>query len=745
MDRDKGFIAHVKQDENGRWLVHSLEEHLQKVGCLASRMASAFGAVDWADLAGRWHDLGKYRPAFQSYIKKASGFDPVDAHIEGAAGRVDHSTAGAIYAIEQLNGAGRVLAYLIAGHHAGLPDWDSVATGASALSVRLDEGRKKNYLVEALGNAVPSSILQGKIPTTKPLGGKEGLHLWMRMLFSCLVDADFLDTEAFMSPEKAALRGKLPAMTILKQRFDTHMDAMEEKAAPTRINGIRANILSDCRLSAQNEKGIYTLTVPTGGGKTLSGMAFALEHAVRHNMQRIIVAIPYTSIIEQTAEQYRSIFGDAVLEHHSNLDTERETSKSRLATENWDAPIVVTTNVQLFESLFSTKTSRCRKLHNIANSVIVIDEAQLLPPEFLQPVLDVLRLLVEHYGVTLVLSTATQPALCSRKNAHGHTLLRGLDNTREIITDVHALYRALDRVAIEKPRDMNTRVTWEELASELIRQESVLTIVNTRRDCRQLFELMPKGTIHLSALMCGEHRSKIIAEIKQKLKAGEVVRVISTQLVEAGVDLDFPVVYRALAGLDSIAQAAGRCNREGKLDKGKVVVFVPPKAPPKGMLLFGDQATRSVWHGVEDNLLSQNLYNQYFEQYFSAVDVDKNGINDLLHRDAGQCIVQFRSAAEKFRLIDDKGIWSILVPYEKGEELICRMSAGEVHREILRELQRYSITVYEHEFRKLRDIGAIEQIQPDIWAVCVTNAYDKDRGLLLADDIYAGDAASSVM
>lgn len=738
-------IAHVKQNDAGEWTVHSLEEHLLEVGKLAGSMALAFGAADWAGLAGRWHDLGKYRPAFQSYIKRASGFDP-EAHIEGGTGRVDHSTAGAIHAVDKLKGTGRVLAYLIAGHHAGLPDWDSTVAGAAALSVRLDEGKKKNYLSEALGNAVPYGILQGEMPTAKSLGGSDGLHLWMRMLFSCLVDADFLDTESFMSPDRTENRGDWTSLDALKTQFDHYMTEKATGADDTPVNRIRTAILNDCRNAAKGEKGLYTLTVPTGGGKTLSGMSFALDHAVRHGMSRVIVAIPYTSIIEQTAEQYRQIFGDAVLEHHSNLDTEKENGKSRLAAENWDAPIVVTTSVQLLESLFAARTSRCRKLHNIANSVIIMDEAQLLPPEFLQPVLDVLRLLVEHYGVTLVLSTATQPALSSRKNAHGQTLLRGLDNAQEIIADVPLLYRSLNRVCVEKPADTNVRKTWEELAEELVQQDSVLAIVNTRRDCRQLFELMPKGTVHLSALMCGEHRSQVIAEIKQKLKAGDPLRVVSTQLVEAGVDLDFPVVYRALAGLDSIAQAAGRCNREGKLSTGKVVVFVPPKAPPKGMLTFGEQATRSVWHGRSDNLLCHTLYENYFEQYFSAIELDKHNIGELLTRDAQRCVIQFRSAAEKFRLIDDKGTWSILVPYDKrADGLIGMLRNNEMNNGILRKLQRYSVTVYENEFRKLRDTGAIEEVQLGIWVVCVTNAYDKDLGLLMADDLYAGDSASSVM
>jgi CRISPR-associated endonuclease/helicase Cas3 len=551
-----------------------------------------------------------------------------------------------------------------------------------------------------------------------------------------------------MSPDKTTQRDNNVDVGILKQTFDDYMRRMTRDAENTSVNELRANILRDCRVAAENLQGVYTLTVPTGGGKTLSAMAFALDHAVKHNLKRIIIVIPYTSIIEQTAEQYRKIFGDIIVEHHSNLDPERETAKSRLSTENWDASIIVTTNVQLLESLFAAKTSRCRKLHNIVNSVIVIDEAQLLPPNFFQPILDAFQLLVSHYGVTLVLSTATQPALASRKDAFGKVRLRGIDNAREIISDVPALYRALNRIKVEKPIDMSARVSWEQLAVELKQYQSVLVIVNTRKDCRALFDLMPKGTIHLSALMCGEHRSRVIADIKRNLKEGKLVRVVSTQLVEAGVDVDFPVVYRALAGLDSIAQAAGRCNREGKLKndqgdfvKGRVVVFVPPNAPPKGMLTFGEQATKSVWYGEQNELLSNDLYTKYFQQYFSSVDNDEKNINQLLTKDAGDLVIQFRSAADKFRLIDDKNTVSILVPYDdKAIKLIDALRYGNVSKVIFRKLQRYCVTIYEHDFLKLKKIKAVEQLQLDVWSVCATNMYSDEYGLLLADDLYSIDA-----
>lgn len=737
------YLAHVKQNDGGEWKIHQLEEHLREVGKLASSMAAEFNCEDWAKVAGLWHDLGKYRAAFQAYISRESGYDP-EAHIEQGQGRVDHSTAGAVLAVENYKATGQLLAYLIAGHHAGLPDWETAEAGGSALVSRLDKGRKLGYLKEALQADIPQDILQPDVKFGKPLGGSEGLHLWLRMLFSCLIDADRLDTEQFMNPEKAHDRVNVHSLMTLKESFDAYMAEIAKTSAHTHVNQLRASILQDCRTAALESPGVFTLTVPTGGGKTLSGMAFALEHAVKNSKRRIIVAIPYTSIIEQTAEVYRKIFGDAVLEHHSNLNPD-ESSKSLLASENWDASIIVTTNVQLLESLFAAKTSRCRKLHNLVNSVIIIDEAQLLPPDFLQPVLDVLRLLTEHYGVTLVLSTATQPALGTVQDTFGRTVLRGLDAKREIISNVDFLFRSLNRVEVTIPEDLSRRTTWEDVARALCEHPSALAVVNSRKDARELFQLMPIGTIHLSAQMCGEHRSKVIANIKQRLKENETVRVISTQLVEAGVDLDFPVVYRALAGLDSIAQAAGRCNREGKLKKGKVVVFAPPKSPPKGMLLFGEQATRSVWHGHKGEALSHELFETYFRQYFGQESPDKHGIMPLLLTDARQGGVQFRSAAQRFQIISDVG-QSILVPYGlDGFKWLDLLHKQGPERYLMRKLQRYSVNVYENEFRKLKDIGAIEELYPGIWGLKITNGYDDHLGLLRADDLYSNKPEQSVI
>lgn len=738
-------LAHVRQNKSGNWHEHLLDEHLHGVAHLAGEFAKHFNSADWASMAGLWHDLGKYSTEFQRYIKTVSGYD-ADAHIEGAPGRVDHSTAGAIHAVRQFGAHGRILAYLIAGHHAGLPDWHSAETGGKALSIRL--GAEQNHLLDRIpAQAIPQEILTQPKPTTKLRGGAEGLHLWLRMLFSCLVDADFLDTEAFMDSDKAAARSGYRDIADLMDRFDKHMAALAVNADNTPVNAIRADILRQCCEKAALAPGLFSLTVPTGGGKTLSGMAFALRHVIQHKKQRIIYVIPYTSIIEQTAGIFRDIFGDNVVEHHANLDPAKEDARSRLATENWDAPIIVTTNVQFFESLFAARTSRCRKLHNIVNSVVVLDEAQLLPPEFLQPIADVMNQLASHYGVTFVLSTATQPALGSFQSFGGQPF-RGLDDVREIMDDPDALYQALQRVEVSVPSDLQTPRDWESVATELIQHPSVLCIVSRRDDARELHRLMiakedSKDTLHLSALMCGEHRSKVIADIKARLKRNEPVRVISTQLVEAGVDVDFPVVYRALAGLDSIAQAAGRCNREGKQDGlGRVVVFVPPKPAPPGLLRQAAQISVSLLTGNSNNVLGRDLAKQFFEHlYVRAPSLDKHGIHELLTQDARDCQIQFRTVAEKFRLIDDTTYQTFLVRYGDNNVLLGKLEKEGPQRWLMRKLQRYSVNLPKYLFAQLEKQGDVREIWPGIYAQVGDTLYDKSLGVVIDGNIAPDDLA----
>ena len=714
-------------------MIHDLEEHLRAVATLSGEFASSFGQAEWGHLAGLWHDLGKYSSAFQNYIARESGYDP-EAHIEGGKGRVNHSSAGALHAVRQLSGKGRLLAYLIAGHHAGLPDWHSDQHGLSSLSHRLEDRRH----LDAISNvAIPTEVLHPSItPIGKPLGGENGLALWLRMLFSCLVDADFLDTEQFMDGKKTQERGGFVTLETLLGTLDKHVGKLMAAAFPTQVNRVRAEVLHQCRERASDSPGIFSLTVPTGGGKTLSSMAFALKHAVHHKKRRIIYVIPYTSIIEQTAGIFQSIFGPNVVEHHSNLDSEKETAKSRLATENWDAPVIVTTNVQFFESLFASRTFSCRKLHSIINSVVVLDEAQLLNPEFLQPILDTINLLTQHYCVTFVLSTATQPALQSREG-FGWTF-KGLDNVREIMTDPDALYRDLERATVTMPEDFHARRKWEDLAVELTAHDSVLAVVNTRRDCRDLHRLMPEGTIHLSAAMCGEHRTRVIEEIRSQLKERVPIRVVSTQLVETGVDIDFPVVYRALSGLDSIAQSAGRCNREGLENRGKVVVFVPPKSSPPGTLRRAEQTTVSLLSGNSVDPMARELFTRYFEHFYVKVDsLDKHGINDLLTSDARELKIQFRTAAEKFKLIDDVESQSILVWYEESPALIGKLKKDGPERWLMRKLQRYSVNMPRRVVDKLVETGEVQEVWPGIFAQVVSTLYDDNLGVTVGGALNA--------
>lgn len=732
---------------------HLLVAHLHTVAALAAKFSQAFDSAEparrWAYLAGLWHDLGKYRPGFQRYVRLADG---ENAHIEGKVGGREktHSAAGALWAIQQLNQPnrpyGHILAYLIAGHHAGLDDWDG------GLKERLQSSDAQQELADALAAQPPADVLAHGDLVARIPGGPAGFALWVRMLFSCLVDADFLDTEAHFDADKPARREGFPTLAQMRLALDAHMAALP--VADTLVNRLRADVLRQCRAQAALPAGFFSLTVPTGGGKTLSSLAFALEHAQAHGHRRIIYAIPYTSIIEQTADVFRNVFkalGDEVLiEHQSQFDAAEkdETARSRLACENWDAPLVVTTNVQLFESLFAAKTSRCRKLHNLVGSVIVLDEAQQLPPGFLQPILDVLNLLVAHYGVTVVLCTATQPALNSTTYFDASKNLRGLTNVREIIDNSDALFAALKRVHVELPPDWTTPTAWADVAAQLSAEDCVLAIVNTRKAARKLQRLMPEGTLHLSALMCGAHRKDVVTEIKQRLQAkregrdNRPLRVVSTQLVEAGVDMDFPVVYRALAGLDSIAQAAGRCNREGRLEGlGRVVVFVPPERPPMGYLRKGADACITTLHGQAHDPLARCLFDRYFKEFYHSVELDRHGIVAQLKVEPRTLAVQFRTAADAFRLIDDQDTATVVVRYalkrDEIEKWLAILAAQGPQRWLMRKLQRYTVSIQKREADKMLAQGDLSLPVPGLYVLAnADNLYSEILGLVGDADLY---------
>lgn len=660
---------------------------------------------------------------------------------------MDHSTAGAVHAVDELgDGAGRLLAYLIAGHHAGLPDWNG---DNSSLFQRLEDARQKGFLKEALDQQPPEAILRGQRPDSRPKGDVAHLHLWLRMLFSSLVDADFLDTENYMNSDKANTRAAYPNIDSLLARFTSHMERLAADAEPTVVNRIRADVLCQCieRASEERGNGLYSLTVPTGGGKTLSSLAFALHHAAQHGKRRVIYAIPYLSIIEQTADVFRGIFGEDVVEHHSNLDPDKESARSRLASENWDAPLIVTTNVQLFESLFAARTSRCRKLHNLVDSVVILDEAQLLPPEFLEPCLATIRALSKHYGVTFVLCTATQPAFHPRE-INGQPFA-GLPDVRELmrggshVQDPNDLYQGLDRVKVHWP-DTSVTTSWDELAERVTRHDQALAIVNRKIHARELAKRLPHA-LYLSTDLCGAHRAERIEEIRIRLEANREraksglpicpLQVVSTQLIEAGVDVDFPVVFRALAGLDSIAQAAGRCNREGRLMhgeeeiKGEIHIFTPPEPAPSGLLLKGEQATRALLALDPDPTLAPNLFERYFRLWFAAINsMDKEGIVGLLTSGNG-LEISFRTAAEKFKLIPDDGA-PVIVRWGEAEKWLTKLKADKPDRWIMRKLQRYSVNVRKDCLARLIDRHDVEEVLPGFYAQSNDLLYDETFGFL---------------
>jgi CRISPR-associated endonuclease/helicase Cas3 len=711
----KYLYAHSKPNEPPEnW--QFLEDHLKKVAEQAEKCAAKFQSADWGWNVGWLHDLGKAAAEFQAYLLRSNGLDDSE-YDEIGHGRVNHSSAGAYFAKEIFdNPIGLTLAYTTAGHHAGLPDYYSADTGRAALTFRLEEGKQNLSGIRSLADELQKRLR----PLAKPPSfvKKDNFHFWVRMLFSCLVDSDFLDTENFMNPDQGKARTGLSSLEKLKPVFDLHMRKMTEAAPDTPVNTARQEVLAACKNAARHTPGLFCLTVPTGGGKTLSGMAFALDHAVMHGKSRIIYVIPYTSIIEQTATVLADIFGaDNVVEHHSNLDPEKETQRSRLAAENWDAPIIVTTNVQFFESLYSARPGRCRKLHNIVNSVVILDEAQLLPPNLLDPCVDAINQLTQHYGVTMVLSTATQPAL------------PGLVQPREIIPDSTALYKCLKRVEFVFPTDLNIPSMWDEIAEKIQQHNQVLCVVNTRRDCYDLYKLMPEGTIHLSALMCGEHRSEKIREIKQQLKNGLPIRVISTQLVEAGVDIDFSVVYRAFAGLDSIAQAGGRCNREGELNEqgklGEVNVFVPPKSAPRGLLRKGEDTTRQLFSLPDFNPEHPAEFTRYFKLFYSGVNDTGSRFREWLYKDVPN--IQFRTSGNEFNLIDDRAHQTVFVRFGDSEKWLDELRRIGPKRQQMRKLQRYTVNLSKRDFDRAKFDGLVEEIWPGYWLWI--GKYDHSHGL----------------
>lgn len=758
-DKDLRFAHSLPGAPNeSKW--EPLDEHLRAVAARAGMFAAAFGLTKWGEAAGALHDIGKNSDAFQRYIR-------------GQSASPDHSTAGAVEARKRYGPqAGRILAFTIAGHHTGLAD-------GKDLTFRLaKQVEPYNHWESYIGSPPAIADLAKSRMPVKHLD-YPGFHsaFLTRMVFSCLVDADFLETERFYATSKGKIisRGNYRSVIGLRDQLHAHMAKIALGADATPLNRLRGEILDHAISRAKCASGMFTMTVPTGGGKTLASLSFALEHAVLKAKDRVIYVAPYTSIIEQTAQVFRDALStdEDILEHHGNFDwdaAENEKGeadrdglmKLRRASENWDAPVIVTTAVQFFESLFAARTSPCRKLHNIANSVVVLDEAQTLPRHLLRPCMAALDELARNYGASVVLCTATQPALRIMDGALPPNNLKqkqgfDIDPARELAPATVRLYLVLKRVSVEVLKEP---VDDSVIAARFAEQEQMLCIVNTRGHAKTLFDLIKDlpGARHLTTLMCPAHRRQVLSEVRQNLMDGQPVRLVATSLIEAGVDVDFPEVWRAETGLDSIVQAAGRCNREGKTTAGRVVVFTPAAHKlPHAFTASRDSARLPLQMPDPLGLEAIEAYFQalYFNSGHEALDTvkidDRVGIIPAIARSAPAFDFPFASIAAGFRMIDET-MRPVIVPWaEQRDEVnqsLAVLRGSEVPpARIVRKLQQYTVPVPEAVWKRLLGTDAIQPVNVifgDRFMVLSSEGLYDDKTGLRVDDPTARTAEENV-
>lgn len=732
------YLAHISDDGERAETVY---QHLTEVAEMAAGFAEKFGNADWAYAAGMLHDIGKYSQEFQ---RRLLGNGP----------RVDHATAGAYVAVRELKDP--LIAYCIAGHHSGLPDGGVVIDEETTLNGRLNKAKNglipkfKDYAKEisvVKPKGTPIDIDQSRQNDTGYATRIKFSYTFLtRMIYSCLVDADYLCTERFMRGEP-----REPSSTtgLATMRDDLEKKLAEFYPPKTRINAIRCGVLDDCKRSAQMDPGVFSLTVPTGGGKTYALMRFALHHATMpgRRFDRVICVEPYTSIIEQNAAVYRDVFGDAqVLEHHSNYDFSKHGASDaqnddtfgdpmRLAAENWDVPLVVTTNVQLFETLFANKPSRCRKLHNIARSVIVLDEAQMIPVKYLEPCVRALSELVKRYGCTVVLCTATQPALNEFFEREGISV-------QEIASHPRGLVEELKRVQYQTLGKLKDDALAERIASE----RQALCIVNSRKQARALYDLLvasgtcdKEAVFHLSTLMYPLHRTRAIAQIRKRLRDGLPCTVISTSLVEAGVDFDFTTVFRAIAGIDSMVQAAGRCNREMRNAPEESTVYLFDPEESYALPIEVSQCAE-VAGSVEPKLQqsdkfveidSIDMVRRYFSTLYYHKNLDANKTLEQLscYGYSGRIpSIPFAKVASQFRIVED-GSYSVIIPSNENGQDVTRLREGDLSRGVMRRLGRWGVSVYKNDRDALLRAEVIKPVAEDLFLLKDPSRYSEEVGL----------------
>ena len=706
------YLAHIAGD--GR--KQTAAEHLNGTAERCALFAAPFGAEELGRLAGLSHDLGKYSMEFQRRLAGGP--------------KVDHATAGA-FACWRMGQP--LAAFAAAGHHGGLPDGGTQGDSPDAGTFL---GRMKRAERGGLPDCSPwTEEIALPSPAPPPCGTEPLSQIFFtRMLFSCLTDADFLDTEAFMD---GSPRPEHPApLDDLWERLQRHISGWFPPQGE--LNSRRCAVLEQCiRMGKTQPPGLFTLTVPTGGGKTVASLAFALAQARARarGLRRIIYVIPYTSIIEQTAQEFRTILGaENVLEHHSNaayeIDAEATPKTVRLAqaAENWDMPVVVTTAVQFFESLYANRPSQCRKLHNLAGSVILFDEAQLLPLPCLRPCVHAIAQLVQHYGASAVLCTATQPAL-------GPLFAEFLPGRPavELCPPELCPPESFRRVCFRQAG----RLDWDTLSGQLQQHEQVLCVVNSRKSAQEIFtRLSGEGNFHLSTLMYPAHRRAKLEEIRRRLREGLPCRVISTSLIEAGVDVDFPAVFREEAGLDSILQAAGRCNREGKrpVSESIVTLFRGEAAPPP-LFQTAIGAGRMVLEQYDD-IASREAIQAYFHTLLELKGAEAQDIYGILPKIRTE-LFPFQSVAERFHMIDSP-TRTVYIPLGAGAELVGRLRAGERSRALFRQLGQYGVSIYENHFAALDQAGDLERLEDGSAILATLSLYSEETGLSLEADCGKG-------
>jgi CRISPR-associated endonuclease/helicase Cas3 len=690
------YLAHSATDANPNG--QSLKEHLEHVSTLCGEFAESFGKDD-GQLCGLYHDVGKYSDAFQRRLK-------------GSGEQVDHSTAGALLMFDHHNVPA---AMCIAGHHAGLADCGSKNDLADTFMARINHA--KNGVIADFG--AWETELPNDIPFCSADRSRLDYYYYTKMLFSALTDADWLDTEAYF--KNTSVIEKTASIEALLLKLDAFVAPWQNPKSE--INQRRCRILKSAVDHGSDMPGIFSMTVPTGGGKTVSSIAFALHHAVKHHLRRVIYVIPYCSILEQTQQVFERIFGkDTVIAHYSGAEFERKESDADMlafSAENWEAPIILTTAVQFFESLYSNKPGKNRKLHNIAESVIVFDEAQMLPVPFLKPCIAGICRLVKDYHCSAVLCTATQPAVEPLIEKY----LPGL-SVRELCPEPEEMYQAFRRVTYIDEGELSD----DALAACLRARQQVLCIVNSRRQAQSIYSMLKgeAGIFHLSTMMIPHDRKRVLREIRARLQNGQECRVISTSLIEAGVDVDFPEVYRALSGLDSIIQAGGRCNREGTRScvTSKVHIFRTEEKAPR-MLEQNISAAARVLRSYEQADSPEAIHAYFDFLFYTLKDDSQLDAKEILF-----CAerLMFRTVADRFRLIDGAD-YTVYVPIGEGAELVQNLRDGRIDRHLMRKLQQYAVSVYQQYFQELCRTGAVESLSDHAGILTDLRMYSAETGL----------------